>query len=157
MVERKQLVTRIVLWVLVIGIMVGIFCFSNQKSVESMELSDGLLYDIVRFLKLDVPDDVMAFLSVFIRKVAHFSVYAALGACVYALLEKGYFVKQKASLCITPLICAIYAITDEVHQLFVAGRSGAAGDVLIDTSGSIAGMLVIYGAIRLFARRKKND
>ncbi|MFP3514028.1 VanZ family protein, partial [Peribacillus sp. SIMBA_075] len=35
---------------------------------------------------------------------------------------------------------AFYAATDEVHQLFIPGRSGEARDVLIDSTGAAAGL-----------------
>lgn len=36
----------------------------------------------------------------------------------------------------------LYGITDEIHQLFVPGRSGQVKDVIIDGAGSIVGILV---------------
>ena len=35
----------------------------------------------------------------------------------------------------------IYASTDEIHQLFVGGRSGRFTDVLIDTAGGFIGIM----------------
>lgn len=40
------------------------------------------------------------------------------------------------------LICILYAISDEIHQIFVPGRSGEIRDVVIDSSGSSTGILV---------------
>ena len=37
----------------------------------------------------------------------------------------------------------IYAITDEIHQIFVIGRSGEIRDIIIDTCGSTVGILTI--------------
>ncbi|MBC8059640.1 MAG: VanZ family protein, partial [Clostridiaceae bacterium] len=36
-----------------------------------------------------------------------------------------------------------YACTDEIHQLFVKGRSGRFRDVMIDTSGGATAMLSV--------------
>ena len=41
------------------------------------------------------------------------------------------------------LICVIYALSDEIHQLFIIGRSGNIIDVLIDSLGSIIGIFII--------------
>ena len=49
------------------------------------------------------------------------------------LLKKWYFGSLLAAVC--------YAVTDEIHQLFVEGRSGSAVDVLIDGAGAALGML----------------
>ena len=43
----------------------------------------------------------------------------------------------------------LYAITDELHQLFINGRSGNFIDVLIDSVGGAIGIAVVYFAIRL--------
>lgn len=40
------------------------------------------------------------------------------------------------------IICLLYSISDEFHQLFIVGRSGEVRDVLIDTIGALTG---IYG------------
>lgn len=45
------------------------------------------------------------------------------------------------------LICMLYACSDEIHQLFVSGRSGKVLDVCIDTFGSLMGIF-IYNKLR---------
>ena len=47
---------------------------------------------------------------------------------------------------------AVYAATDEFHQLFVEGRSGEIRDILIDTSGALTGALLFI--IMVYAWRK---
>lgn len=42
------------------------------------------------------------------------------------------------------ILAALYASTDEFHQLFVPGRSGQFRDVLIDSCGAAAGTLIVY-------------
>ena len=37
-------------------------------------------------------------------------------------------------------VCVLYAISDEVHQLFVSGRGAQVKDVLIDSAGAIVGV-----------------
>ncbi len=43
------------------------------------------------------------------------------------------------------LICLLTAISDEIHQLFIVGRSGEVRDVLIDLAGSAVGVAVVIG------------
>ena len=40
-------------------------------------------------------------------------------------------------------VATVYAATDEFHQLFVPGRSGQISDVLLDSAGVMAGLLVL--------------
>ncbi|GAA4069041.1 hypothetical protein GCM10022410_13710 [Amphibacillus indicireducens] len=46
-------------------------------------------------------------------------------------------------------ICVLFAISDEVHQLFVPGRAGQVMDVVIDTTGAIAGISGYLGLEKL--------
>jgi VanZ family protein len=41
-------------------------------------------------------------------------------------------------------IAVTYAVTDEIHQLFVPGRSADVGDVIADTIGACAGTAVCW-------------
>ena len=44
---------------------------------------------------------------------------------------------------------ALYAITDEIHQLFVPGRSGMIKDVFIDSLGIITGVIICLIIIKI--------
>jgi VanZ family protein len=68
-----------------------------------------------------------------LRKLAHLVEYAVLGA----LLARA---TRRPGLAVA--LAAVYAATDEVHQLFVEGRHGSPIDVGIDTVGALAGVLV---------------
>lgn len=46
---------------------------------------------------------------------------------------------------------AVYAATDEIHQLFVAGRSGRFSDVCIDSAGALLGVAVFALFVKLAA------
>src|SRR2546423_8613924 len=68
-----------------------------------------------------------------LRKGAHVTEYAILGALLYRALGRE-----------APALAAgiAYAATDELHQHFVRGRHGAPVDVAIDAAGVALGMLV---------------
>jgi VanZ family protein len=71
--------------------------------------------------------------DVLLRKAAHLTEYAVLGALlVRALRELPAFVAGVA-----------YAITDELHQTVVAGRAGALLDVAVDATGVLLGILLV--------------
>lgn len=74
-----------------------------------------------------------------IRKTAHFSVYLLLGVLVMNALRRSGVIGLKA-VALAIGICVLYAVSDEVHQLFVPGRGGQARDVLIDSAGAILGI-----------------
>ena len=49
----------------------------------------------------------------------------------------------------------IYAISDEIHQLFVPGRSGQVRDVLIDSAGSLLGIIIVMAFEKLLIKFNK--
>lgn len=67
-----------------------------------------------------------------LRKLAHVAEYAVLGALLVRALGR-----PSPAL----LLGVAYAISDEVHQHFVRGRSGTVLDVGIDAVGVAAGIL----------------
>jgi VanZ family protein len=72
-----------------------------------------------------------------LRKLAHTAEYAVLGLLLMRALEQ-------AALAFA--VGVAFAVTDEIHQAFVAGRHGAPLDVLIDAAGVAIGVLL---ALRL--------
>jgi VanZ family protein len=69
-----------------------------------------------------------------LRKAAHVGEYAILGALLYRAVRR-----EPTAV----LLGSLYAVTDEVHQSFVAGRHGSPLDWLIDTAGVVAGVAVM--------------
>jgi VanZ family protein len=69
-----------------------------------------------------------------LRKAAHLAEYAILGALL---------VRALGSAPLALLAGSAYAVTDELHQVFVSGRHGSALDWLIDAIGVAAGVLVV--------------
>ena len=74
------------------------------------------------------------------------------------LLTAGTFIGRRTSIFVGILvpwcIASAYAATDEIHQLFVPGRSGQVSDVLLDSAGVLAGLLVLAG-VRLLRQRQR--
>jgi len=75
-----------------------------------------------------------------VRKTAHATEYAILG-----ILALGVFCDLKKRAMWAFMTAALYAVTDEIHQLFVPGRSGKMTDVLIDSGGALLGILLTLG------------
>ena len=78
-----------------------------------------------------------------IRKCAHASEYAVLGILLM-LAWNSYMPDMKRGSLSMFAVGALYAASDEFHQLFVPGRSGRLTDVLIDLAGLLAGIFLIY-------------
>lgn len=119
--------------------------FSNQKAVESSKLSDGLILRTVRIIekinhKQYSDEEILKRFIYPVRKLAHVAIYFILGFLVYLYIKD---LKIDNKIIISILICALYATSDEIHQLFILGRSGEVKDVLIDTLGGVLGILFL--------------
>ena len=95
---------------------------------------------------------VMNILTTTVRKGAHFFIYSLMGAAAVGGL---WFLKRKGLRYLSALgICCVYAITDEIHQSFVPGRSCEVRDVIIDTCGSALGGAVCIFIVWVLLLRK---
>jgi VanZ family protein len=85
-----------------------------------------------------------------IRKLAHFTEYAIFGWLIARALRdaRGW---QLHHALMAVVLAGTYAVSDELHQVFVPGRTAAVGDVLIDTLGAATAQVLI--AFRSFRRR----
>lgn len=131
--------------ILVILWMIIIFMFSNQKANDSSKLSDGLILKTVRIIekinhKQYSDEEILETFVKPVRKIAHLTIYLVLGVLVYLYIKE---LKIDNKFIVSLLICVIYALSDEIHQLFIIGRSGNIIDVLIDSLGSIIGIFII--------------
>ena len=151
--KYKIWIIRIILLILIFLWMNIIFGFSAQKSEES----SGLSQMIVRWFTNN--ENLIPILEHIIRKLAHFSIYAVGGILIFGFCQT-FSISLKRKIGYTIIVGALYAATDEFHQLFVGGRSGQVSDVLIDTSGVIFGIIfIIYiqKLIKIVKRGKKHD
>lgn len=151
------MVRKVLSVLLVIFWMGFIFSFSNTKGDASSSFSEELLIKIIEVVTpyekgSEEMEKLVDKLHFPFRKLAHFTIYFILGVLVInAFLA---FNMPKYSIIYAVLICILYAISDEVHQLYVNDRKGNLGDVLLDSSGSC---LSIYLISRFYILRGKNE
>ena len=89
-----------------------------------------------------------------VRKTAHFTEYAILGSLFFLNLRNTPLGLIKHPLATSILFSFLYACTDEIHQIFVPGRSAQFRDILIDTLGASFGATITYLTIKFFAKIK---
>lgn len=138
---KSSKIILIVSWAAVLLCMAVIFILSHQTGEESQLLSDEFI--IVLGLKLT---------SDFVRTCAHFLEYAGLSVLFYNALYRSFgYVRPVISV----LLSSIYAVTDEVHQLFVEGRAFQISDIIIDSIGAAAGVAVLTVLIVIYQKIKR--
>lgn len=132
-------------------LMVVIFSFSNQPAAVSGGNSSAIVQKIMEiiFPHLDMwdatkRDTIANILEIILRKGAHMTEFAFLEISLFFGLYKGEFIKTvNKSVILSILIAFIYACSDEIHQLFVLGRSGQVTDVMIDMIGVVVAGLIV--------------
>ena len=132
---------KIIYGLLVVIWMSVIFSFSNQTADNSTDLTVGLLDRVLSFLHLEDLESLINMLFTPVRKMAHYIIYLILGLLMLNFIKE-FDLSLKEMIIASLLICIMYAVSDEIHQIYVDGRAGRVIDVFIDTLGSITG---IYG------------
>ena len=141
--------SAVLFWILTIICMGVIFWFSSRTANESTEQSNVFVGWLMRLFG---DSELWVFI---VRKSAHcleFTGLSLLFNCAW------YFTRNKKSVMISLACTSLYAVTDEVHQLFVEGRSCELRDWAIDTFGAIlgaAGFLVIFAIVQKIINNKQ--
>lgn len=140
---------KILLTAAVIAWMAVIFGFSAQSGQSSGGFSERLILSAAKLIGLDsVPAATLDILQTAVRKGAHFLSYAVLALLSFPAVAS-YGVKGRLRYLLSLGICFLYAVSDEVHQMFIPGRNGNPIDVLIDTAGAAFGLLIIAVLLKL--------
>ena len=157
----KQLVYKILAGGALAGWMLVIFLFSAQPAEESGELSESVVFQLVdgaervfglRLSELD-RFHVAELLSYPVRKCAHMTEYAVLALLAFCFFRQ-LGIQGRQGYGAAWLLAVLYAVTDEVHQIFVPGREGMVLDVCIDAAGAFLGLLCLKMIFGKMCRKK---
>lgn len=153
--KRRKTQIKTILVVLLALLLAFIWLHSMMPAEDSAEESQRVGQFLTPFLELLVGEGNVT--DHLVRKLAHFCEYGALGILAGALLlvkkESGIFRWSYA------LLCALaVAVIDESIQLLADGRGAQVQDVLLDTAGSLTGLLAVWliaTLVRWLRRRDK--
>ena len=156
----KKITPDIVLWIIIILWSIMIFSFSAENSDASGGRSEKVCMFLAETFSSEYKQadsgekaEIIENMQFFVRKTAHFTIYAVLGGLVCLALRR---IRADLRFVLSTLITALYAVTDEMHQLFIDGRSGQISDVLLDTCGGAtgagAGILLMVVIVRIQRR-----
>lgn len=143
--EKKLNTAYFVISLILLFALLGlIFYLSAQTADTSSETSGGIIELIERLFKITLEQEL-------IRTLAHFSEYALLGFLMSNALFSKAFKKHTA---ISFVLSCLYAVSDEIHQLFVDGRAFQISDLAVDFGGSLLGAL-IFGLLIYIINKAK--
>lgn len=148
---------------LVLSIMIMIFCFSAQPADLSSQTSGRFTEWMIKLLFPDFKvldpirqEEIRSVMTVLVRKTAHATEYTMLGLSL--MLHLNELVKKRGlrnPRFMSFLIGVLYAASDEIHQIYVPGRSGELKDVLLDSAGVLLGITLLYAFEKLAKKRQR--
>lgn len=163
--------------VAVLAMCVLIFAMSAMPADDSTALSTGVIWHIVGFIVPDYdrlsPAEQLRWQEMLqfpVRKTAHFSEYALLGMLtlnmLWRLAREGSWPSPRAWLSahaptswklalVAWALTVAYSVTDEVHQVFVPGRTCKVMDIGIDAAGALTGIVLMTLAL-MIVRKLRN-
>ena len=175
---------RSAVWLTLIPMLLSmwvIFGFSAQSAEQSTRTSSRVVDEVIRLFVPDYSElsesrqtELADRITIVVRKMAHALEYAMFGFFLHLhvwawrqwvrrLVRRGKPASRRFRLpwwIWTLLIGCLYAVTDEIHQGFVADRAPRVTDVVIDAAGLAAGMavcaLVILVVTRIRQRKGKH-
>ncbi len=142
-------------FVLTLLIITFIFVHSSIPSEQSATESQSVLGILQPFFNLFNLDGELA--EYILRKLAHFSEFAALGVtltfCAYSFdrLKTYKFFPHIAG------IGLLIAVIDETIQMFVPGRACQITDVWLDFSGVLTGVILMLIIFAIYIRKHKQS
>lgn len=148
-VHHKKRVALVLSWLLVIGIAAVIF-FMSSRNANELNHETG----VVSAIKTWLMQQASMFFGhpVDVSPIGHFTEFCLLGASLVNALRWHMPLQQSVGAAI--ILGSLYGITDEIHQLFVPGRSCDPADWLVDTIATIVGALIISLFVRQRLERK---
>ena len=140
----------------VIAVMSVIFLFSAQTAQESGGLSDKIVAVVLKVavpnydkLPITEQEQIKEKISFIVRKTAHFTEFAVLGFFLmlhllsYKPYIKSFNFKLFIRACISWIIGTLYAVSDELHQMFIPDRYPSMFDVMVDSSGVLFAIFLL--------------
>ena len=124
-----------------------IFYLSSRTADESSAQSGRLLSFLISIFGDNFFTDFI------VRKTAHCLEFA--GLC-FLMNFAFYFSFSKQEKALSLIFTSLYALSDEIHQIFIDGRSCEFRDWVIDTAGALIG-IATFLLVMLIIKKRKGD
>jgi len=115
-----------------------------EKNKKLLVYAPLVVYWLILFVATTLPAASMPSFGV-VDKVNHLSAYFILAILLFLTLlfqQKIPLTKNRVA-AYALIICSLYGMLDEVHQIFIPGRSAEFLDFLADACGALLGVLLM--------------
>ena len=108
---------------------------------------------LLLFLLSSIPGEDLDFIPPIFGwdKVGHFILYGILGVLVFRALSD-----RRSAFGLAVLLCVAYGLLDEIHQIFVPGRTPSIWDLTADAIGATAGIQLLLIRIRRAGQKRRD-
>ena len=142
--KKSKIILSVVFWIITALIMIAIFRFSADNAEESNKISMGLLDIVITYIGNFISHNVL-------REIAHFIEFTALGFFMTGAIFNTF---DKLKFYIPLIPCVVYAVSDEIHQIFVPDRAFEIVDILIDSAGALLGILIFILIVKIIKSKR---
>ena len=124
--------------------------FIGSTDLGSSQRTSRLIGPFLRWLNPDVSEETIRAVQMVVRKGMHMFVYGVLALLTWCgrRANRGLGLTQAPwswpEMWGVVAFCIAYAMSDELHQSFVASRQGSPYDVGFDTAGAILALLAVF-------------
>lgn len=143
---KRYPIAAVIAWVMTVLWMAVIFMFSHQDSDSSSGLSGQLAAVLVRLTGGQLEGPQLVRFEGLLRVFAHGFVFFVLGLLVSYAFET-INIKELPNAALAFIVSALYAASDELHQVYVPGRAGEVKDFLVDCVGIVIA-IIVYQVIK---------
>lgn len=127
-----------------------VLIFSGSTDLMSSQRTSRIIGPLVRWVFPSLPEETVGQVVFVVRKTAHVTEYALLAMLLWRALRRPARSDPRPWSWREPAwalaLAVLYAVSDELHQSFVASRFGSALDVCLDGAGAAGGLLVVWVA-----------
>ncbi len=122
--------------------------FTASGDAASFKHSSRIIEPLLRWLFPHASPHTVNLVVLCCRKCAHLTEYAVLAFLVWRARRKPFLGDRRpwrwSEAAEAIWANAFYATTDEFHQTFIPTREGCIRDVMIDSTGAVIGMLLLW-------------
>ena len=141
---QSSLTMRVLKYWLPVLFMVGAMYYASTD-VFSGDNTRNVIERIVLWLKPHAREHTLLKINYAVRKLAHFTEYAVLAALLFRAFRADSVLRWRWRWAAYSFGIAFgWALLDEFHQTFTHTRGGSIYDSLLDTSGALVMLLVIW-------------
>lgn len=149
---KKRHTKHIISWFIVIILAIAVFYIST-KSSDTLDNNLGIVSWVRQNLS-NLTYSIFGY-NIDISPIGHFTEFLLLGAALYNALR--LHLSKRTSIISSCIICSLYGVLDEIHQLFVPTRTCDFNDWIVDTIAACLGVAIMYLIINKINNKKQNQ